>query len=331
MAWYDKKGSDYEYVVSTRVRFARNIADYPFASRMDKTSAQEIIEKVRNAFPDYDYTDFTDLNELSARSYVEKHFVSPNFISAAVPHGLLSKEDRYIMICEEDHLRLQCILPGLALDQAYREASEACDTAEDKLNIAYDDNLGYLTHCPTNLGTGMRASVMMFLPALTMTGTIRKIAAQIAKLGLTIRGLYGEGSSESGCLYQISNQVTLGVSEEDTIDKLKEIVSRIIENEKRTEKALDAQEHDKLCDMSCRALGTLRYATLLTSGEFMDLYGKVRLGLNMGYLKDADYELLDRLSVLVQPASLALNSDAKDADSRDRIRAKIVREEMWKV
>jgi protein arginine kinase len=328
MAWYEENGKEYKYVLSTRIRFARNLADYPFASRMDKTSADEIVERVRGVFTEYEYTDFIGLDPVKQRSFVEAHLASPDFLSSRFAHGLLTHANTYIMIGEEDHLRIQAIYPGLALDEAYKEASDACDRVEDKLNIAYDSTFGYLTHCPTNLGTGMRASVMLFLPALTITGQMDKIALQISKLGLTIRGSYGEGSDESGYLYQVSNQVTLGVSEDDTITKLKEIVSTIIESEKRMENALDEREQDKLRDLCNRALGTMKYATLLSSAEFMDLYGKVRMGLNMGYIDDVKYEELDRLSVVTQPATLTLETKCDDAAHRDKARAAQVRKEL---
>lgn len=325
MSWYTENGNEKQYVLSTRVRFARNIADYPFASRLDQTSANEIIMKVKNVLSDYEMIDFSAIEPAAARSYVEKHYVSPNFLTVRLPHCLLVKDELYIMLCEEDHMRIQCIVPGLDFEKAYRQASEVCDQLEDKLNIAYHETLGYLTHCPTNLGTGMRASVMMFLPALTISGAIRRISAQLSKMGLTIRGLYGEGSEESGFLYQVSNQITLGISEEDALSKLKEIVDTIIDNEKKAQKALDAQNHDKLSDMAGRALGTLRYAVMLTSEEFMNLYGKLRFGLNLGCIQGVDYTALDRLCVEVQPGTLALESAAADAAGRDKARAEKVR------
>ncbi|MBQ8697053.1 MAG: hypothetical protein IJ519_04970 [Clostridia bacterium] len=193
--------------------------------------------------------------------------------------------------------------------------------------MAYDDNFGYLTHCPTNLGTGMRASVMMFLPALTMTGAMSRIAGQLGKLGLTVRGTYGEGSEESGYLYQVSNQVTLGISEADTIAKLKEIVSQIIENEKKAEKLLVERDGDKLRDRLMRSVGTLRYATMLSSAEFMQLYGKVRFALNLGYTKEMEHTTLDKLSVVTQPAMLGAVADPRE---RDTLRAEKVRKEIWK-
>lgn len=327
MAWYNEKGNEYNYVLSTRVRFARNLVDYPFFPRLDKTGAAEIVDRAKAAFDGFEYTDFTDMDAVTARSYAEKRLVSPAFLTVNGAHGLLSNGNTYIMVGEEDHLRIQSIFPGLALDEAYAEAAGACDVAEERLKIAYDDNFGYLTHCPTNLGTGMRASVMMFLPALTMTGAMSRIVNQLGKLGLTVRGTYGEGSEESGYLYQVSNQVTLGVSEADTIAKLKEIVSQIIENEKKAEKLLTEREGEKLRDRLMRSVGTLRYATLLSSAEFMQLYGRVRFALNLGYTDEVEHTTLDNLSVITQPATLGAVTDPRE---RDILRAKRVRKEIWK-
>ncbi len=327
MAWYDEKGNEYNYVLSTRVRFARNLVDYPFSPRLDKTGAEEIAERAKAAFADYEYTDFAEMDDLTARSYAERRLASPAFLSVKGAHGLLSKGNTYIMVGEEDHLRIQSIFSGLALDEAYAEAAQACDRAEEKLKIAYDDDLGYLTHCPTNLGTGMRASVMMFLPALTLTGTMPRIVNQLGKLGLTVRGAYGEGSEKSGYLYQVSNQVTLGISEADTVTKLKEIVAQIIENEKKAERLLVEREGEKLRDRLLRSIGTLRYATMLSSAEFMQLYGKVRFALNLGYTKEVEHTTLDKLSVITQPAMLGA---AIGPDERDTLRAERVRKEIWK-
>lgn len=315
-------------VISTRVRFARNLADYPFASRMDKTSAREINERVRAALPDYEYVSFNDLSPLRAKAYVEEHTVSPEFLRSPYEHGLLMRGDVKIMVCEEDHLRLQCIMGGCAVKEALEKARSVCRELEKKLKIAYSPEWGYLTHCPTNLGTGMRISVMMFLPALTMSGAIESLRTQLGKLGLTVRGFYGEGSEEKGYLYQISNQVTLGISEADTAARLEDVIARITEAEERAAATLDRRDADALADMASRALGTLRYARLLTGDEFMTLYGRVRYGAVRGYVHGVDIAALDRLLSATRPATLALECGGNaqnDGRARDRARAEKVR------
>ena len=204
-----------DVVISSRIRFARNIADYPFINKCDETSAKEIIEKIRKTLGEsFKEIDFSSIDEIDAVSYVESHGVSRDFIKLKLPHSLFVDPDKKIkiMACEEDHIRLQVIYDGFTLDSAYNDACKIDDLLSLNLNIAYDETLGYLTQCPTNIGCAMRASVMMFLPALTMAGKINGLANQLSKIGLTMRGLYGEGTAAQGSLYQISNQITLGIT-----------------------------------------------------------------------------------------------------------------------
>lgn len=323
-------GTENDVVISSRVRFARNIADYPFASRLDPTSASEIIEKVTGIFSGEGYKteDFTKISPAVAASYVEKHYVSPEFVNSSLPRVLITNQDRNleIMVCEEDHIRLQSIMNGLSLDEAYQNACYADDMLCGGLNIAYDENLGFLTHCPTNLGMGMRASVMLFLPALTMTKQIDGYAAALAKIGLTIRGMYGEGSEASGCLYQVSNQATLGMTEEDTIKKLSEVTAQIIANERKTRDAMKSDSSDRLADLVFRALGTLKYARLISSKEFLKLFAEVRLGIALGYITEIGYGELSELLVSVMPANLTIKTRRELTDAeRDRERADFIR------
>ena len=223
-----------DVVVSSRVRFARNLVDYPFAAKLDSVSAAEIIGRVKQLFgTGYTIIDFDKLPPEETRSYVENHHVSPAFAVSKLPRCLIMNDfkDLRIMVGEEDHIRLQAIMPGLSLDEAYILACDADDIIRRGLNIAYDKQLGFLTHCPTNLGTGMRASVMMHLPALTATNEMNRIIPQLSKFGMTIRGLYGEGSEAEGFLYQISNQITLGITEAAAIEKLSHIINQIIRKE----------------------------------------------------------------------------------------------------
>jgi protein arginine kinase len=228
-----------------------------------------------------------------------------------------------VMVCEEDHLRIQSILPGLALDEAYRNASRIEKRLDEEFDFAYSEKLGYLTHCPTNLGTGMRASVMMFLPALTRRGYMDSLAAQLSKIGLTVRGLFGEGSGAAGCMYQISNQITLGITEEDTLEKLSDAVAQISESERKARKSINGEELERVTDMILRAEGTLRYAYRMSSSEFIRLFADVRFGIALGIVKDITYEQLGTLLVEVMPATLTLSAETtpKTDAARDRLRA----------
>lgn len=336
MAWYDTKGSEKNVVISSRIRFARNIADYPFALKLDPASASEINEKVKSIFggKDYEIIDFGKLGQIEKRMYTERHLASPEYETSRLPGIIVinKKKNLSIMVCEEDHVRLQCITSGFSLDEAYEAACGADDIICEKLNIAYDEKLGFLTHCPTNIGTGMRASVMMFLPALTISKEINKMTAPLLKFGLAIRGLYGEGSNADGYLYQISNQVTLGLTEEDTINKLSEIIKEIIFRENLARGVLKTDNPGKLTDIIMRSYGILNYAHMISSEEFIKLYADVRLGISLGYIKDIDYEELDALMISVMPANLIKQSDRELSNGeRDIFRAKYVKNKLKEI
>ncbi len=319
---------DIDVVLSSRIRFARNIKDYPFATKLDETSCREIIEKVEKVLSDFKKTDLTDIDPTEAQVYVESHTVSPEFAVSTLPHALLEKGDAKVMVCEEDHIRSQVIKRGFTLNEAFAEACEVDDKLLSNLRIAYDEELGFLTHCPTNLGSGMRASVMMFLPGLAMTGELKGIVSQLSKLGLTIRGIYGEGSEAWGYLYQISNAETMGTAEEATVSRLCDIVTQIIARERSAReriKAAGVRNYDPLC----RALGILKYARTLTSREFIELYSKVRLGIAVGVIDEVDYETLDRLFVSVMPATLSQGQRLNESE-RDIKRAEVVKEKLSK-
>ena len=228
-----------------------------------------------------------------------------------------------VMVCEEDHLRIQSILPGLALEEAYKNASRVEKRLDEEFDFAYSQKLGYLTHCPTNLGTGMRASVMMFLPALTKGGYMNSLASQLSKIGLTVRGLFGEGSGSAGCMYQISNQITLGISEEDSLKKLSDAITQITESERKARKSISGEALERLTDTVMRAEGLLKYAYRMSSSEFIKLFSEVRFGITLGIITDISYEQLGTLLVEAMPATLTLSSETapKNETARDRLRA----------
>ena len=331
MNWYNQLGKEHETVISSRIRFARNLCEYPFGDRLSAEKANEIIEKIAPVLENggFEKIDFTKLSKAEAISYVEKHYVSREFAEKASPHALMLNEPcgYAVMLCEEDHIRMQCILSGLALNEAYDSLCGLDALIDESFDIAYDEELGYLTHCPTNLGTGMRASVMMFLPALTMAGRISGLSNQLSKIGLTMRGLYGEGTASQGNIYQISNQITLGITEEDSIKKLEDVIKQISESELELRKQITEDKNPKLIDRICRAEGTLRHAFMLSSSEFISLYSDVRLGVSLGIIKDVDLTALGELFIEVMPATLALSEkDLKAGRSeRDILRAKRIK------
>lgn len=297
--WCKADATQSDVVVSTRIRLARNLKDYPFSPRLDETGEGEIIEKVRSVpeFADYEYTDFTTLPAETAHSLAERHVVSPEFAKIKTAHGLLASPDEgmYIMLLEEDHIRIQCLKAGLALTEAYETAQSAESAIDKKLNVAYSERFGYLTHCPTNLGTGMRASVMLFLPGISAAGEISSLRNQLTKLGLTVRGMSGEGSTADGCLYQISNQVTLGISEDETVKKLSAITESIIKRERELRGSVTGEQYLRLRDSVRRAVGIMSHAELIDTKEMFELYSKVRLGAALGMTDRITCEMLDGL------------------------------------
>ena len=327
MAWYNTRGPLSDTVISSRVRLARNITGYPFPSRLDANNANEIIEKIATPLESAGFRriNFSDISPIMATSYVERHYVSPEFATMETPHTLLLQESGgiAIMLCEEDHLRIQSILSGHSLEECYRNASAIEKKLDADFDFAYSDPLGYLTHCPTNLGTGMRASVMMFLPALSRGGYIPSLAAQLAKLGLAMRGLFGEGSGGAGCMYQISNQITLGVSENEILSKLTEAVKQISDSEMQARQNINEDALDRLTDRVARSVGILKHAYMIGTEEFIKLFCDVRLGISKGLVEGIGYEQLGTLLVEAMPATLTLSSEStpKGEAARDKLRA----------
>ena len=323
-------GPECDTVISSRVRLARNIADYPFPVRLNSEGRKKVEDAVKHALAgrggsqEYRFVNFAELSALEADAFAEQRIVSPDFAKSEGERELIAdiKNGVYVMLNEEDHLRIQCIKPGFTIDEAFEQA-DGFDNLD--LNYAYSEELGYLTQCPTNLGTGLRASVMTHLPALTLTRRIERIAADLPKLGLTMRGFYGEGSEVGGDLYQISNNITLGVSEEQTLEKIKSVAEKIIELERATRNELFKSE--QITDKIKRSYGILKHAHLISSSEFLQLYSAVRLGIAYGVIKDSDYTVLDGLLAKVMPANLTLNNGGQAAQlNRDTARAAYIQE-----
>ncbi len=313
--WMDGSGPEAETVISSRVRIARNIRGIPFpylASDAQTRHVQEIVAGVaasqKKAFQKCAFIPMENLVSLEKELLVEKHLVSP-FLARDSQHGaLLLRQDEAvsIMINEEDHLRIQVILPGLQLEEALEEADRYDDFLEAEINYAYDENYGYLTACPTNVGTGLRASVMLHLPALIMTGQANRLLGALSQVGLAVRGLYGEGTEIIGNLVQISNQITLGQSEEEIIRNLDGVTRQVIEQEQAARQALLNKNRAQIGDRSWRSLGQLKFAQLMSSQEAMQLLSDVRLGYDLGLLKGITRKLLNEMMVVNSPACLQI-------------------------
>ncbi|MBR1731120.1 MAG: protein arginine kinase [Ruminococcus sp.] len=320
-------------VMETRIRLARNLKKYPFPCRLSteqKTEvAQVIIDSVKNSNSplanDLEVIWVKDLSEPERISLVEKHLASPEFVSAVDGRAIILSKDRTmsIMLNEEDHIRLQILLKGDRLSEAYDIADKLDTLLDENLEFAFDEKLGYLTQCPTNLGTGMRASVMLHLPALKAGKAIGRIAGNLQKLGLTIRGLYGEGTEPKGAIYQLSNQVTLGISEQSAIENLKNIAEQLETQELAAQKRMvkSAEAQDKLS----RSLGILKFAKLLSTDEAVELLSNVRFGVSAGVIDEVDISVIDGLIEKIQPATMMVNKGEQiSPDKRDILRAQII-------
>ena len=335
MAWYQVKGNEQDVVFSSRIRFARNIEGYAFGDHLTDEKAKEVIDLVGKALGNtFKRTNMEDVTPLAAEALVEQHLCSRDFAAHKGPHALFRDDNKSlsVMCCEEDHIRLQCILPGLALDDAYRFACECDDALDAALPIAFDEKLGYLTHCPTNLGTGLRASVMLFLPALTEAGMIASLSHQLSKLGLTLRGLYGEGSRSYGALYQVSNQVTLGLSEEEILHKMREAVKSIMDKERALRGKPTGEAALRRADRIHRAEGIARYATMLSSEEFFSLFADLKLGVALGEITSLSHEALHAMLIHALPATLSIQAadTPKNGTERDIARAAFLKQ-CWEV
>ncbi len=332
-SWYKTEGPGSDVAVSSRIRLARNLKGLPFPARMTAEQRIELNNRVKDAIlgsntpfaKTLKYIDMRDVPETQKFAMVERHIISPEFANKTEPTAIIlsSDESISIMIGEEDHIRIQVILSGLNLLKAYDIAEQIDTLLHDTLHFAFDSKLGFLTECPTNLGTGLRASVMLHLPALEWGGEIEDLGSSISKIGFTVRGMYGEGSKSVASLYQVSNQITLGLSEKNALDNLSIITNQLIEKEIESRNLLDKLEVE---NQSFRALGILQNARILSSSEMMNLLSAVKLGKSMGILdiKASPMEIL----VEAQPFMLCGKYGILEPRDRDIYRANMVRENL---
>ncbi|MFA9556444.1 protein arginine kinase [Evansella sp. AB-rgal1] len=337
--WMNNEGPDSDIVLSSRVRLARNISDAPFPITASKEKLEEIISLVNTTFAKKNHEKFgelellkmEDMKQNEKRVLVEKHLISPNLSDESKAGAVLLSEDESlsIMINEEDHFRIQVLLSGFQLSEGLKCANEIDDWMEDKVDFAFEEKRGYLTSCPTNVGTGLRASVMMHLPALVITRQMNRILPAINQLGLVVRGIYGEGSEALGNLFQISNQMTLGKSEEDIVEDLRSVVSQLIQQERAARESL--LEHSKLQmeDRVYRSFGILSYSRNMESKEATQRLSDVRLGIDMGLIDDVSGNILNELMILTQPGFLQQYAgEILSAEKRDQRRATLIRERL---
>jgi protein arginine kinase len=338
--WMTGGGPDDDIVLSSRIRLARNLEGVPFPGRAGDGQLAQVATELRKSVGDlsgadkhvYLYVEMDKLAPLERNILVEKHIVSPNLAGEPAHRALIVRDDAAvsIMVNEEDHLRIQCLVPGLNLAGALALADKVDDTLESRHTFAFGDQTGYLTACPTNVGTGLRASLMMHLPALVLTGQIGRITAAATQLGLAVRGLYGEGTEAIGNIFQVSNQLTLGHSEQEIIDNLQSIGKQVVEQERAARKALEGSQQDALSDRVWRAYGILRYARSISGQEALNLLSEVRLGIDLKIITGTGPMVFNELLVTTRPNFLQKIAGRADVapDERDRLRAQLIREKL---
>lgn len=310
--WLRGSGPESDIVISSRIRLARNLAEFPFVRRASEDEKSEIARLVRgkieslDAWPGLTYLELQELDEVDRQFLVERQLMSREMAEGKGDRGVaIDRDERFsIMVNEEDHLRIQVMCSGLDLNAAWDRIDKIDDLLEQKLTYAFQDTLGYLTACPTNVGTGLRVSVMLHLPALVITREIEKVFRSLQKINVAVRGLYGEGSQFMGDFYQISNQITLGRTELELVETVSEVVPRIIEYERRAREFLVNESEQDLHDDVSRAYGILCTAKKISSEETLHYLSKVRMGVNLGLIRSIEIATINKLFVHTQPAHL---------------------------
>ena len=335
--WLRGEGPHHQIVISSRVRFARNLRDRAFpgwAKKAERTAILDLIRprveelvEMQDSFSEL----LQDLSALEKQVLVERHLISREHAAKGVGSAVVMnrRQTLSIMINEEDHLRMQSIRSGLQLKQAFKLVDKVDSALESKLEFAYDQRLGYLTACPTNVGTGMRASAMLHLPGLVLSELINQVIQAVSKIGLAVRGLYGEGTEAMGNLFQISNQTTLGEKEDEIVSRLTKVIETIIGKEHDARQVLIQKKSNTLWDQIGRAYGVLTYAHAMSSKEALNLLSIIKLGVDLGTFPEDRRLPIDELFIDTQPAHLQKTSQQKlNAEERDHLRAQIIRERL---
>lgn len=337
--WIDGEGPQNDIIISSRIRLARNLDEYPFPVALTTEKSREVIKRVSDTIlagntilkDDFKLTQMNEISNGDKQVLIEKHLISPSLVETSNKSGVMinSDESVSIMINEEDHIRIQCLFPGFQLKETWDLANKIDDIIEEEVKYAFDENVGYLTSCPTNVGTGIRASVIIHLPALTMIDYMNRILQAVNQIGFTVRGLYGEGSESEGNMFQISNQVTLGRTEQEIIQTLIEVTKQITNKENDARATLVANNKMKLEDRICRSYGILTNARIMNSKEALKLISDVRLGIDLGIIKDIDVKAINVLMVDIQSGILQKISERNlNTNERDIERANLIRERL---
>ncbi|HUQ72617.1 MAG TPA: protein arginine kinase [Planctomycetaceae bacterium] len=332
--WLRHSGPEADIVMSSRIRLARNLAQFPFPNRASESVRAEIEDVLHARIGSspggrkLNYLRVDGLETLDRQFLVERQLISRELSENHGPRGVgvSGEENISLMVNEEDHLRMQVLRSGFALDDCWKDIDAIDDALESEVTYAFSEQLGYLTACPTNVGTGIRVSVLLHLPALVITKEIQKVFQALQKIGLAVRGLYGEGSQAMGDFYQVSNQATLGKSEPQIIKTIQDVIPTILSYERRARTALLQDNRQGLHDQVSRAYGNLKHAQTISSEETMHLLSSVRLGINLELIDDLDIQTVNQLFIQTQPAHLQkLQHERLETPQRNVVRAKYIR------
>lgn len=329
--WYCDKGFQDDIVLSTRVRLARNLKGIPFPNRMSDDDGEKVISTVSEALSRLNYKfnliRLSEISDIERQRLLEEHFISPQMLKNTRHKALFLSEDESvaIMINEEDHIRLQCIYAGLESDKAYDLISKIDDFLGENVQYAFHRKYGHLTACPTNVGTGMRLSFMLHLPALCMAHMADNLFAAVGKLGVTVRGMYGEGTKASGYVFQISNQTTLGKSESELAQNLTDIVNQIITKERELRRRITQDKGVTLEDKILRSYGLMKYAKKMSTEELTGLLSNVRFGASLGIIENVSASKLNEIMVVTRPYHI-MDNGTEDSLARDVKRAEVIKD-----
>lgn len=337
--WLRGSGPESDIVISSRIRLARNLADFPFIRQCNESDRSEVEKTLKETifsikeWKNLAYLDVNTLTKIDRQFLVERQLISREHAESDGARSVaIDRQEKFsLMINEEDHLRVQVMHSGLALDTAWQRINEIDDMVEEKMTFAFHPRLGYLTACPTNVGTGMRVSVMLHLPALVITRQIEKVFRSLQKISLAVRGLYGEGSQAMGDFYQISNQITLGRSEQELIEQVNDVVPVLIDYERKARQFLIRESEKDLHDRVSRAFGILCTAQTISSEETMHLLSSVRMGINLGLIENLEIPMVNQLFIHTQPAHLQkLRGSELDTANRNIERAHYLKNHLRK-
>lgn len=331
LKWYEEQGNFSDIVISSRVRLARNLVKYPFSPRINEIEAKELVEEVESALAPYKDEDgryyscnLSKISDIEKFAMMERHILSPELAGKRQAAAIVMSENEStsVMVNEEDHLRIQSLAGGMNIEKAYEKANAMDDYTEDIFGYAYDEKYGYLTTCPTNVGTGLRASYMVFLPALGGAGKINRLSDEVSKYGVCLRGIYGEGTNGLGYIYQLSNQKTLGSSEADIITNLNSIAMQVVKQERKRREYLLTNNYDEMEDQVYRSYGVLKYTTQINAKDAMTLLAQIKFGVDTKIIEFKESFNIYQMMMAIQPYSIqCISGKSVGSKVRDKLRA----------